>query len=529
MKKCFVLICALVAVTSIIAQNKKQLLQNNITTFDEYIKQAMQVWQIPGMAVAIVKDNEIIFSQGYGVREIGTAKKVDTKTYFSCASTTKAMTAMCMAILADQGKVQWTDPVIKYLPTFKLYDPYVTKELSIQDLFLHNSGVGNTDYLWGDNNLSTDDILAKMQLLKPVYSFRSSFIYQNIFYLVAGKVIEKISGKPWHIFLKENIFDRLGMQHTKALFKQVDDENRAAPHFLINDNATVIEKDTVDAIGPAGSVASCADDIALWMKCMIDSSKYNGARLVKPATWIYLLKPKILVTESQFYPTQIITKPNFTTYAMGWFQQDYKGYKLNFHTGSLSGETAIHAQLPDRKFGIYVFGNLDHAELRHALVFKAIDLFELEGKMDWSTAFKKLYDSLHAINKKADDANIPVQILNTSPSLPLDNYAGTYQDELYGTTQIIFEKNQLKVIINNVLKGSLSHYHFNTFKTTYTKKQYPPNYYTFQLNNNGKINTVVIGGIAFKRIYPAINNLKIFCQNFIKSAFKIVARVAGVL
>jgi CubicO group peptidase (beta-lactamase class C family) len=499
MKKHLSLVLSMVAVTAVIAQNKKQTLQNNITAFDSYVQQAMQTWRVPGMAVAIVKDNEIVFSKGYGVREIGTDKKVDTKTYFSCASTTKAMTAMCMAILADQGKLQWTDPVVKYLPEFKLYDPYVTNELQIQDLFLHNSGVGNTDYLWGDNDLSADEILAKMQLVKPAYSFRSSFIYQNIFYLVAGKVIEKISGKPWHIFLKENIFDRLGMLHTRALFKQVDDENRATPHFVIDNKVTAIEKDNPDAIGPAGSVASCADDIALWMKCMIDSSKYTGGRLVKPATWIYLLKPKTLVTESEFYPTQIITKPNFTTYAMGWFQQDYKGYKLNFHTGSLSGETAIHAQLPDRKFGIYVFGNLDHAELRHALVFKAIDLFELGGKMDWSVAFKNLYDSLQTINKHSDSANIPIQILNTKPSLPLENYAGTYQDELYGTTQIILENNELKVIINNVLRGRMSHYHFNTFKTLYTKKQYPADYYTFQLNNDGKIDAVVVGSISYKR------------------------------
>lgn len=498
MKKYLPLILSFIVIAAS-AQNKKQNLQNNLTAFDSYVQKAMQTWQVPGLAVAIVKDNEIVFSKGYGVREVGTDKKVNTKTYFSCASTTKAMTAMCMAILADQGKVQWTDPVIKYLPKFQLNDPFVTRELTIRDLFLHNSGVGNTDYLWGDNNLSPDEILAKMYLVKPAYSFRSSFIYQNIFYLVAGKVIEKISGKPWNIFVKENIFDPLGMQHTKATFKEVKDENHAMPHFLIDDKVTVIEKDTADAIAPAGSVLSCADDIALWMKCMIDSSKYTGGRLVKPATWTYLLKPQTIVTESEFYPTQIITKPNFTTYAMGWFQQDYKGYKLNFHTGSLAGETAIHAQLPDRKFGIFVFGNLDHAELRHALVFKAIDLFELGGQMDWSTAFKKLYDSLNTVGKQSDAANTPVQILNTKPSLSLESYAGTYQDELYGTIQIVFEDNQLKAIINNVLKGNLSHYHFNTFKVLYQKKHYPADYYTFQLNNGGKINAVTIGSITYKR------------------------------
>jgi CubicO group peptidase (beta-lactamase class C family) len=389
--------------------------------------------------------------------------------------------------------------VIKHLPAFQLYDPYVTRELTIQDLFTHNSGVGNTDFLWGDNNLSSDEVLAKMKLVKPSYSLRSSFIYQNIFYLVAGKVIEKISGKPWQVFIKERIFEPLGMKNIYATLKDIHDENLAMPHFIIKNTITVIEKDTADAIGPAGSVSSSADDIALWMKAMIDSSKYTGGRLVTPATWQYLLQPKTLVPEREFYPTQKITKPNFTTYAMGWFQQDYKGYKLNFHTGSLAGEVAIHAQIPDRKFGIYVFENLDHAELRHALMFKAIDLFELGGNMDWSSTFKTMYDSLKNEGKKADSANIPKQILNTKLSLPLDNYAGTYSDELYGNMKITVENNQATVLINNVLKGTLSHFHFNTFKVAYQKIQYQPDYYTFQLDNEGKIAGVSIGGDVFKK------------------------------
>ena len=499
MRKFCVLILSCMSFTCLFAQNKKQHLQEKITAFDSYVQSAMQVWQVPGMSLAIVKDGEIVFTKGYGVTQLGIDKKVDTKTYFTCASTTKAMTAVCMGILADEGKVKWNDPVIKYLPDFKLYDPLVTKELVIQDLFTHNTGVGNADYLWVDNILSEDEVLAKMQLVKPSYSLRSSFVYQNIFYLGAGKIIEKISGKPWSVFIKENIFDKLGMQHTKALYKQLDSDNRATPHEMINGQVTIVEKESADVIGPAGSVGSCADDIALWMKCMIDSSKYNGGRLVKPEIWMYLLKPKTLVPEDEYYPTQLITKPNFTTYAMGWFQQDYKGYKLNFHTGSLEGETAIHAQLPDKKFGIYVFGNLDHAELRHALVFKAIDLFELGGNMDWSSAFKHLYDSLHTERRKADSINLPVQAANTKPSLPLQHYTGTYSDELYGSVNIVSENNQLKVIINTVRKGDLTHFHYDTFKAVYPKKENSPDYYTFQINSHGKVNAVSVNGITYNR------------------------------
>lgn len=369
----------------------------------------------------------------------------------------------------------------------------------MQDLFIHNTGIGNTDYLWGDNTLSPDSILYKMRLVKPAYSFRSSFIYQNVFYLLAGKLIQNVSGKPWHLFIKEKIFDPLGMKNTKALYKEVDGENRSFPHFIIDKKVTRIEKVLADAIGPAGSVSSCSDDMAIWMKCMIDSSKFNGVRLVKPQTWTYLFKPKTLVTESQFYPTQYITKPNFTTYAMGWFQQDYKGYKLNFHTGSLAGEIAIHAQLPDRKFGIYVFGNLDHAELRHALVFKAIDLFELGGTMDWSTSFKNLYDSLKKQSSQLDSISLPKQITNTKATFSINNYAGTYEDELYGSVKIDVVNDQLMVTINKVLKGVLSHYHFDTFKVKYEPKYYPADFYTFQLGSDGKINGLSVSGVVYKR------------------------------
>ena len=500
MKKLFTILCLTGVVLTGVAQNKKSSsLQADINAFDSYVQKTMQDWQIPGMSVAIVKNNEIIFTKGYGVREIGTNKKVDSKTIFVCASTTKAMTAACMGILVDEGKVNWNDPVIKYLPDFKLYDPYVTRELTLQDLFTHNAGVGNADYLWADNSLTSDEILTKMQLVKPSYSFRSSFIYQNIFYLVAGKVIEKVSGKPWHIFIKERIFDPLGMQHTKALLSDIKEENQAMPHYLINNQPTRIEMETGDAIGPAGSVNSCADDIALWMQCMIDSSKYKNTRLVQPATWQYLLQPKTIVPANEFYPTRTITKPGFTTYAMGWFQQDYKGHKLNFHTGSLAGAVAIHAQIPDRKFGIYIFENLDHAELRHALMFKAIDLFELGGSTDWSALFKPMYDSLKLAYRKQDSANIPKQIPSTSPLPNLQSYTGVFEDELYGNIKIELVNNQLKAIINNKLPATLSHFHFNTFKTIYSKIEYPANYYNFQLNEHGKVTGIESWGVIYKR------------------------------
>jgi len=479
---------------------KKTVPPDTTAIFDAYVQKAIKEWEVPGLAIVVVKDNKVVFKKAYGTRELGTAKLVDNQTLFVCASTTKAMTATCMAMLVDEGKLNWDDPVIKYLPGFRLYDPYVTRELRVRDLFLHNSGVGNTDFLWGDNILSSDEVLEHMQLAKPAYSLRSGFIYQNIFYLVAGKVIEKISGQPWASFITKHIFQPLGMNRTKPELKQVTDANMTKPHFRIDSTIRVIEHDTADVIGPAGSVWSCIDDISLWMKCMLDSSKYAGGRLVKPATWKELLKPQTVVSEAEFYPTQKITKPNFTTYAFGWFQQDYKGWKLNFHTGSLSGAVAIHGQMPEEKTGVYIFANLDHAEVRHALMFKAFDQFALGGDRDWSAEFLKLYTDLKKEAEKKTKDTEAKRVLNTHPTLALEAYTGKFGDSLYGTAAVNLVNGKLTLVLNKNATAVLEHWNYDTFRAVYDKKWNGKSYVSFRQNTEGKINEMIIDGISFGKL-----------------------------
>src|SRR6267154_2071458 len=180
-----------------------QTQDQKLKDFDSYIEKSRLEWRAPGMAVAVVKDGKVIFKKGYGIRELGKVDKVDTETLFACASTTKAMTATCIGILVDEGKLKWDDLVITHLPEYQLFDPAVTRELRIRDLLTHNSGVGNTDFLWGAMDIPTKEMLNRMRLVKPSYSLRSSFIYQNLFYVAAGQVIEKVSGKPWEVFIQE--------------------------------------------------------------------------------------------------------------------------------------------------------------------------------------------------------------------------------------------------------------------------------------------------------------------------------------
>lgn len=492
------LLSCVLSVNFALAQSKA--LTKQLKEFDNYVENSRKQWDAVGLAITVVKDNEVIFKKGYGVQELNTNKAVDNNTLFACASTTKAMTATCMGILVDEGKVNWDDPVIKYLPEFQLFDPYVTREMRIKDLFLHNSGVGNTDFLWAYMNISGEEILEKMRLVEPTYSFRSSFIYQNIFYLAAGQLIEKVSGKPWEEFVKERIFNPLGMTNTYPTLAAAPSTNRTKPHIKMEGKNMLIEDMSADAIGPAGSVWSSIEDMSKWTKAMLDSGKYTGGRLIQAKTWEEITKVHTLVPSNEFYPTARLTKPNFTSYGLGWFQHDYKGRKVNFHTGSLPGSIAIHGQIPEDNIAVYVFGNTDHVEVRHALMYKAFDLFALGGITDWSSEFLTLYTGLNQAGEAAQKAQSEKRVANTKPSLPLTSYAGKYQSELLGEVTITPTGNQLMANINNIHKATLAHWNFDTFKGPMEKKWNGDMTLLFQLNSTGDVVGLELAGFTLQKI-----------------------------
>ena len=477
-----------------------QVTPAQVKTLDAYIEKAMNDWQTPGLAVVICKDGKEILSKGYGIRELGKPDKVDTKTIFSCASTTKAMTAVAMGILVDEGKIKWSDKVTQHLPTFKVGDPYLTNELTIKDLFTHNGGMGNADFLWSYSDLSSDQILETFAQIKPSYSLRGGYTYQNIMYLVAGKVIEKISGSPWRDFVKRRIFDPLSMTRTFSTLKASQVErNRSRPHDRVAGMTMPIEDSVVDECDAAGSVWSCVEDMSKWMRFMLDSTRINGKALLSAATYGELFKPQALVPLAGFYPTATLTKPNWMTYGLGWFQHDYKGKMVQFHTGSLAGTVAIHGLIPSEKLGIYVFGNLDHTEVRHALMYRVFDLFLNEKERDWSVEFKNLYDGFRIQTEKLQKQKESERILNTKPSLSLAKYTGVYTDPIYGNADVFEEKGQLKIRWSSQLSMTLDHWHFDTFKGIYNKVWIPADMVSFVLNEEGKVVKMQSGGASWGR------------------------------
>ncbi len=501
MKRISVLsVLILVVAASAVAQNK-------VEDFDKYAEAARQEWKVPGMAITVVQDGKVILAKGYGLREVGKTSPVDADTLFGAMSTTKAMTAVTMGMLVDEGKVSWDDKVIKHLPDFRVADAYVTSELRIRDLFTHNGGMGNADFLWAwTPELSAAEIVKRMQYARPAYPFRGGYTYQNIMYGVAGQVIEKVSGMPWERFVGERLFAPLGMKNTFATYGASSSyQNRSAAHYDIDDKTTAIPEMMADPIAPAGAVWSTANDIAKWIDFMLSNTTVNGKQLLKPATHQALLRPHAIVPPAQFYPTVSLTKPHWTTYGLGWFQHDYRGEMVNFHTGSLAGRTAIIGLIPDKKMGIYIFGNIDHAEVRHALMYKAFDVFAFSdgSGRDWSKEMKALYDGLEAQSKRQVETQKARRRSDTKPSRDLPDYAGKYADPLYGELEVRLADGKLRLSIGkgDTRSADLEHWHHDTFQTKWHRRWLGDGFVSFQLNPaSGEVEAITISGAQLRRV-----------------------------
>jgi len=472
-----------------------QSLELRTTALDEFIRDGINKWKPPGMVVTVVKDGAIVFKKAYGVTNINTKQPVDTNTLFGCMSTTKAFVAAGLAILVDDGKLQWDDKVLDYLPDFQLKDPYITREITVRDLLTHRTGIGNTDYLWGLMNISSDSVLYKMREVDKAYSLRSSFIYQNIFYLAAGKVIEKVSGKSWGTFLKERIYMPLNMTNTYTSLSAVQPiKNKADAHFEIDGTIEKIEQMNADAIAPAGAMWSSIDDMGKWIQFLLNNGINKGDTLISATNFKELFKPQQIIPSNEFYPTQKETNPHWMTYGLGWFQQDYRGRMVQFHTGSLAGMVAIAGLIPDENVGVYVMGNLDHVELRHAIMLAVFDLF-IEGNLsrNWSEVFYELY---HPEEEEKPEAQ---PIPNTTPDFAETDMLGTYGNTQLGWLKVYKDQDLLKFNINDAVFGDLAHWHYNTYQGAFDKKYWGETMFNFRLGTDGKLSYVEFFGEKFDK------------------------------
>lgn len=469
--------------------------------FDAYVQKAVRDWDATGLAIAVVKDGKLVFAKGYGVRDLDAGGAVDEHTRFAIGSTTKAMTAAALGMLVDEGKLSWDDPVTKYLPWFQLQDPWVTREITVRDLLTHRAGLGNADFLWYQRDADPEEILKKLAMVEPAYSMRSSFIYQNLMYATAGQIVASVSGMPWADFVRTRIFQPIGMNETVASLAETEGQpNVASPHDRVDGQTVRIENASVDPVAPAGAVWSSVYDMSRWERFLLAGGvTEDGTRLLKATTVDQLFKPETVIPPNEFYPTARLTHPHWTTYGFAWFQEDYRGEKVDFHTGSIDGMVAIAGLIRDRDLGVYMLANRDHVEVRHALMYAVFDRYLGGAQRDWSADLKVMYDSL-AAQGEARAARVEAErVKGTSPSLPLASYAGRYSDPLFGELVVTQTPDGLRADLGPGRPGTLEHWSYDTFRLRFDARWRGWTLGTFILGPDGKVASVRIGGTELRR------------------------------
>jgi CubicO group peptidase (beta-lactamase class C family) len=473
---------------------------------DEYVTRAMTDWDVPGLAIAVIKDDRIVFAKGYGVREVGKPEPVDERTVFAIGSSSKAFTATAVAMLVDEKKLKWDDPATQYLPGFQLYDPYATRELTVRDLLSHRVGLDRGDPLWYATAFDRDEILRRIRYLKPASSMRSRFGYQNIMFLAAGQVVRSVTGKEWDDFVRERIFVPLGMKETGTSVRTLAaSHDVAAPHSRLDGKVVAIPYRNIDNIAPAGAINSNVVDMAQWVRLQLGNGTYAGKALVSAAAAREMATPQTVIRlEGQWavwYPDA-----HFLSYGLGWFLSDYRGRKLVDHGGSIDGMRAIVAMLPEEKLGVVILNNLSGSILPVALAYRVFDAYLGASPRDWSA---ELLKGARALEEEARAAAAKVEserVAGTKPSLALDKYAGEYQSEMYGDAAVGLDNGTLTLRRGSAFAGRLEHWHYDVFRVTWSDRQMGKQFVSFRLDQKGRIAEMSVenlGDFARKPEKPA--------------------------
>lgn len=472
---------------------------------DAYIARIMQQTGAPGMSVSIVEDGKTTFLKGFGVRRLGSPEKVDVATVSPTGSTGKAFTTAALAILVDEGKIGWDDHVTDHLPGFQMYDPWVTREMTIRDLLVHRSGLGlgQGDLLFVPTSTwSRADSVHNLRYLKPHTSFRSGFAYDNVLYMVAGQLIEAVSGQTWESFVTEHVLKPAGMKDTIVIADRFQRPNRTQPHARLNgairglgDMQVLNEHDMLGAnSAPAGGLAISAEDFAQWLKIQLahGSLPDGKGRLFSEEQSRQMWTPQTLVSIAPVPPELKDIQRQFSSYALGWGVSDWRGHKVISHGGGDIGHISMVVLIPEKNVGFTIEMNSEEGVALTGLTDRLLDHYLGYGDTDWTAVLAKIHDRQVAAALKALPPDTPAQGADIGPALPLDRYAGTYKDAWYGAVEIRDEGGKLIIDFKHSpgMVGELQHYQYETFKTVWRDKVMEPAFVTFQLTADGKIDRI---------------------------------------
>lgn len=461
---------------------------------DAYIESARKMWQMPGLSVIIVKDDKIVYSKGFGVREEGKPGKVDADTIFAIGSTTKAFTAAALGMLVDEKKISWDGAVHDYMPSFELHDPYVTRQATVRDLLSHRTGVVTNGGLWYGSGFDRKEIIRRLRFQTESIGFRNQFQYQNEMFIVAGEVVSAVTGTSYDRFIASRIFEPLGMRRTNSSVNDLKAlANVATPHALVDGRMVPIEYRLIDNVGGAGAINSSARDMAQWVRLQLGGGTFEGKPLIAPATL------------AEMHSGQIVPRGDpgatfkFREYGLGWGVQEYRGQKVVQHSGGIDGMQSIVAMIPEKKLGVVVLTNSMPSMLSAAVELRVLDAFLGGPVTDHSAVLKKASDdAARIVREKA--AAAPA---TTAPArLPLDRYAGTYSNDMLGDIVITLADGKL-ALARPASSAVLDHAGNDMFKARWKSpgqaSVFGETPVGFTFGADGTIATLNVGGDIFKR------------------------------
>jgi CubicO group peptidase (beta-lactamase class C family) len=452
---------------------------------DAWIEQEMRRWQIPGLAIAVVKDDSVVYARGFGVQRLGGPAPVDEHTLFGVASTTKAMTAAALGILVDEGRIGWDDPVVRHLPEFRLSDPWVTSQVTIRDLLTHRVGVGRVTgnrlrYL---PNRTRTDVLHQMRYHWFEQPFRQGYVYSNVMYSAAGEIVPAVTGQSWDDFLRERIFRPLGMTRSNTRVAEIaEGDNAAWPHQEIDGRVRPIPRRSWEVVAASAAVNTSAREMAQWMRLQLgEPGVYRGQRLISARTMREMYTPQVALGGNAPGGS------DFSAYGLGWSLRQHEGRWIAQHGGATDGMNTNLVLVPAENLGVVVMANTFNG-LMSAITNRVVDAYLGAPDRDWGAAVWESHQRHRAATQARRDSIHAARIPRTRPTAPLAAYAGIYVDSLYLDAAVRQQGDRLVLQFwsDPEMTADLEHWHHDTFRAVWRNRAMREEFVWFTLGLDGR-------------------------------------------
>jgi CubicO group peptidase (beta-lactamase class C family) len=488
---------------------------------DALADQAMKEWKVPGLAIAVVQDGKVVYAKGYGYRDLENKLPVTPETQFPIGSITKSFTALAFAILKDEGKVDWDQPIRDYLPEFQMNDPVASERATARDLFSHRTGLPRHDLVWYSGDFSRENLLSRIHYLKPNKSFRSAYQYNNLTVMTMGYLEGKISGLGWEGCVRQKILVPLGMRQSSFSVSDIEKTaNHALPYEWKKDEVTKVPFHNIDAIGPAGSINSSVQEMSHYLALQLGDGKYEGKQIVSQANLREMHNPQTAIPD----PPSQVSMPGLGhfSYGLAWVVTSYRGRNLVWHNGGIDGFYALLSMLPDEHMGVVILTNMPHGHTPEVLAYNVYDSLLGLDPLPWFDRYKELdakgkQKEEEAKNNKPTDRKSGTQISHS-----LADYEGEYENPGYGFIKVTRKDNALELSVNKLGPFPLEHYHYDLFQVPEgTDSVAAGEKFQFAMNKKGDLNTISVA------LEPSLDEDIVFTRVPEKIAVTVLQTLAG--